>query len=44
MTKGPLTHHLMKARALTEGRRDLEQVRYFIDCAMWIVRRVHRER
>ena len=41
MSEGLLTHQLIKARELTEGRDDLELVRHFIDAAILATRRVH---
>ena len=43
MTEGELTHRLMQARALTDGRPELELARYFIDAALRETRHVHRE-
>lgn len=43
MTTGRITHHLMQARELTEGRAELDLVRYFIDSALRIVRQIHRQ-
>lgn len=44
MTEGPLTHQLMQARELTDGRPELALARHFIDAAIRIVRTVHRDR
>ncbi len=41
MNTGPLTHHLMKARELTEGQPELEVALFAIDCALLVVRQVH---
>ena len=38
---GRLTHLLMQARELAEGRPELDGVRYFIDAAIRLVRKIH---
>ena len=43
MTEGQLSHRLMQARELTEGRKDLEPAQFFIDAALQLVREIHRE-
>jgi len=42
VTEGRLTHLLMQARQLTEGRPDLALADHFICAALRIVRRIHR--
>lgn len=44
MTEGRLSHHLLQALTLTEGRDELKMANYLILTALKIVRRVHRER
>jgi len=41
---GRITHYLMQARALTEGRAELDLVRHFIDAAIKALRKIHHRR
>lgn len=43
MTEGELTHRLMQARELTEGRPELRFAQLHIDLAILLARRVHRD-
>lgn len=44
MTEGRLSHHLLQALTLTEGRPELRMAQYLILTALRIVRRIHHER
>lgn len=41
---GRITHLLMQARELTEGKPELDVVRHFIDAAIKALRKIHHRR